>query len=52
MQAGWATQESTAAIRERTATMKICELEAHSFFENQHFSTKIREIEAQSFFEN
>ena len=32
--------------------MKICELEAHSFFENQHFSTKIREIEAQSLCEN
>ena len=29
--------------------MNICELEAHSFFDNYHYSTKIREIEAHSF---
>ena len=29
--------------------VKICELQAHFFFENQHFSPNIREIEAHSF---
>ena len=36
----------------RRKLVNIGEIEAHFFFENQHFSMKIREIEADSFFEN